>query len=56
MSKSKNQKKIAERRELEIRARALNNSGYSIPEIAKVLEVSEGLVKDLLKGEENDYD
>lgn len=55
MAKGKSQKKAAEKRELEIRARALSDAGYSVPEIAKVLEVSEGFAKGLLKGvKEND--
>ena len=46
-------KREAKKREKQIRAKALFESGYSIEEIAKALGVSEKTVKWLIKEEEN---
>lgn len=57
-NKAKKRAKTAFNRELQlseqrIRARALTESGYSIPDVAKALGVSEGVVRNLLKEEQN---
>lgn len=57
-SKSKKRAKAAFDKELQlseqkIRARVLTESGYSIPDVAKALGVSEGVVRNLLKEEQN---
>lgn len=46
--------KQKKRRELQIRARALADSGYSYTEIASVLGVSEGTVRNILKEKTDD--
>lgn len=50
MKKGKKEKN----RELQIRADVLYSAGYSYAEIAKVLGVSEAVVKRILKEKEND--
>lgn len=57
-NKAKKRAKTAFNKELQlseqrIRARALIESGYSIPDAAKALGVSEGVVRNLLKEEQN---
>ena len=47
-------KKDSQKREKQIRALALFESGYSIEEIAQVLDISEQTVKKLLQGDKND--
>ena len=60
LSKSKKRAKAAFDKELQlseqrIRANVLIESGYSISDVAKTLSVSEGIVRNLLKEEqEND--
>lgn len=46
--------KQKKRRELQIRAKALADSGYSHVEIASVLGVSEGTVRNILKEKTDD--
>lgn len=46
--------KQKKRRELQIRAKALADSGYSHTEIASVLGVSEGTVRNILKENTDD--
>ena len=49
-----NEAKKRQNRELQIRAKALVDSGFSIEEVSETLKVPVGVICDLLKMEETD--